>query len=63
MLSQNCEKQLIASSRLSVCPMEQLHSRWTEFYEIWWEGNIKTDLQEMVWAGMEWIDLVQITDR
>jgi len=39
--SQNCEKRLLASSCLSVCPcvrpsvrMEQLGSNWTDFHEI-----------------------------
>ena len=31
--SQNCEKQLLASSCPSVC-MEQLDSHWTDFHEI-----------------------------
>jgi hypothetical protein len=30
---------------------------------ILWEDNIKTDLQEMGWGGMGWIDLAQDTDR
>ena len=41
MCSQNCEKRLSASSRLSVClsvclsvRMQQLGSQWTDFYEI-----------------------------
>jgi len=35
--SQNCERRLLASSRLSVCPsvrVEQLRSHWTDFHEI-----------------------------
>ena len=24
-----------------------------------WEGNIKMDLQEMAWEGVDWIDLAQ----
>jgi hypothetical protein len=34
---QNCEKRLLASSRLTICPsahMEQLCSQWTDFHEI-----------------------------
>ena len=27
------------------------------------EDNIKMDLQEVGWAGMDWIDLAQDTDR
>jgi hypothetical protein len=27
------------------------------------EGNIKMDLQEMGWEGMDWIDLAQVRDR
>jgi len=27
-----------------------------------WENNIKMDLQEMGWKGMEWIDLAQDRD-
>jgi hypothetical protein len=25
----------------------------------WWEDNIKMDLREMGWGGMDWIDLAQ----
>ena len=28
-----------------------------------WEGNIKVDLREVGWGGMDWIDLVQGKDR
>jgi hypothetical protein len=28
-----------------------------------WEDNIKMDLQELGCGGMDWIDLVQDTDR
>ena len=28
-----------------------------------WEDNIKTDLQEVGWVGMDWIDLAQDRDR
>jgi hypothetical protein len=28
-----------------------------------WEDNIKMDLREIVWGGMEWIDLAQDRDR
>ena len=28
-----------------------------------WEENIKMDIQEMGWAGMDWIDRVQDRDR
>jgi hypothetical protein len=28
-----------------------------------WEGNIKLDLTEIGWDGMDWIDLVQSRDR
>jgi hypothetical protein len=24
-----------------------------------WEDNIKTDLREIVWGGMDWIDMVE----
>jgi hypothetical protein len=29
----------------------------------WWVGNIKGDLREIEWGGMDWIDLAQDTDR
>jgi hypothetical protein len=28
-----------------------------------WEDNIKMDLQEVGWESMDWIDLVQDSDR
>ena len=28
-----------------------------------WEDNIKTDLKEVVWEGVDWIDLVQGRDK
>ena len=28
-----------------------------------WEGNIKMGLQEVRWAGMDWIELAQDRDR
>jgi hypothetical protein len=28
-----------------------------------WEDNIKMDLQEVGWGGIEWIDLAQDRDR
>jgi hypothetical protein len=28
-----------------------------------WEDNMKMDLQEMGWRGMDWIDLAQHWDR
>ena len=28
-----------------------------------WEDNIKIDLQEMIWRGMDWIDLAQVGDN
>jgi hypothetical protein len=28
-----------------------------------WENNIKLDLQEVGWGGIEWIDLAQDRDR
>jgi hypothetical protein len=28
-----------------------------------WGDNIKMDLREMVWGGMDWIDLTQGTDQ
>jgi hypothetical protein len=28
-----------------------------------WEDNIKTDLQEVGWVGMDWIELAQDRDR
>jgi hypothetical protein len=28
-----------------------------------WEDNIKIDLQEVVWEGMDWIDMAQDRER
>jgi hypothetical protein len=28
-----------------------------------WEDNIKMDLREIVWGGMDWIDLAQDRDQ
>ena len=28
-----------------------------------WEDNIKMDLEDVGWDGMDWIDLAQDTDR
>jgi hypothetical protein len=28
-----------------------------------WENNVKVDLQEIGWEGMDWIDLAQDRDR
>jgi hypothetical protein len=28
-----------------------------------WEDNIKTDIREIGWGGMEWIDLAQDRDQ
>jgi hypothetical protein len=28
-----------------------------------WEDNIKTDLEEVGWVGMDWIELAQDRDR
>jgi hypothetical protein len=28
-----------------------------------WEDNIKMDLQEVEWGGMDWIDMAQDRDR
>jgi hypothetical protein len=28
-----------------------------------WEDNIKMDLQEVGWEGMDWIDMTQVRDR
>jgi len=30
---------------------------------VWWEDNIKTELQEVVCGDMEWIDLAQDRER
>jgi hypothetical protein len=29
----------------------------------WWEDNIKMDLRELGWGGMDWIDLAQERDQ
>jgi hypothetical protein len=29
----------------------------------WWMGNIKINLREIGWGGMDWIDLAQGRDR
>jgi hypothetical protein len=36
-------------------PLKRLRSRWTD--------NIKMDLREMGWGGMDWIDLAQDRDQ
>jgi hypothetical protein len=28
-----------------------------------WQGNIKVDLEELGWGGIDWIDLAQDRDR
>jgi hypothetical protein len=28
-----------------------------------WEGNIKMDLEEVAWEGVDWIDMAQDRDR
>jgi hypothetical protein len=28
-----------------------------------WEDNIKIDLQDVEWVGMDWIELAQVRDR
>jgi hypothetical protein len=28
-----------------------------------WENNIKMDLREIIWGGMDWIDLAQDMDQ
>jgi hypothetical protein len=28
-----------------------------------WKGNIKMDLREIVWGGMDWIDLTEDRDK
>jgi hypothetical protein len=32
-------------------------------YRLGWEDNIKTDLREIGWGGMDWIDLAQDRDQ
>jgi hypothetical protein len=29
----------------------------------WWEDNIKMDLRDIGWCGMDWIDLAQNRDQ
>jgi hypothetical protein len=29
----------------------------------WWENNIKMNLREIGWCGMDWIDLAQDRDQ
>jgi hypothetical protein len=28
-----------------------------------WEDNIKIDVQEVEWVGMDWIELAEVRDR
>jgi hypothetical protein len=28
-----------------------------------WEGNIKTDIEEVGWGGVDWLDLAEDRDR
>jgi hypothetical protein len=30
---------------------------------VWWMDNIKTDLREIGWDGVDWIDLAQDRDQ
>ena len=48
--SKNCEKRLLASSRLSVCPsvhMEQLGSHWADFHDIWYRNFFSKSVQKI----------------
>jgi hypothetical protein len=48
--SKNCEKQLLASSCLSVCPSvrtEQLGSHWLDFHEIWYFSTFRKFVEKI----------------
>jgi len=54
--SQNCEKRLLVSSRLSVCPsvrMKQLVSHCTDLHEIWYLGLRKYVEKCFTWIWQE----------
>ena len=44
--SQNCERRLLASSRLSV-RMEQLGSHWTDSHDIWYLSIFRRPVEKM----------------
>jgi hypothetical protein len=39
------------------------HKELAFLITIGWEDNIKMDLQEVEWGGMDWINLAQDRDR
>ena len=48
--SQNCDKRILASSCLPVCPsvhMEQLGSHWTDFHEIWYLSIFRKSVEKI----------------
>ena len=45
---------------LVVRPKETIPLGW---HKRRWEDNIKMDLQDVRWGGMDWVDLADDTDR
>jgi hypothetical protein len=54
----------VTCSTLALCPtLSQTVSVVITLIRRRWEDNIKIDLQEVRWEGMDWIDLAQGRDR
>jgi hypothetical protein len=51
----NCVYRVLVGKPQRTSPLGRPRQRW--------EDNIKMDLQEVSWGGMEWIDLVEDWDR
>jgi hypothetical protein len=45
-----------------VCVEKPEENRLLVRYRRGWENNIKTDLKEIEWGGMDWNDLAQYRD-
>jgi hypothetical protein len=57
--------KVLVPSYLAAC-LEQFDTHWTDFRTMWycaWKDNIKMDLQEVGWTGMDCIGLAQKRNR